>query len=444
MTRLLLISYWYPPVNAIASVRAAKFVKYLPQYDVEPIVLTSRFGTITSPRFLGQDVPNGAIVYRTRTFDAAETIKNLLSFNASIYDSTTSILTDPGPVKRRITRLYYSIFDTPDPQLGWYILSQRRAVQIARDEKIDIIVSSSPPGSAHLLAAHVKKKTGLPWIADYRDLWSNNHYYYVKGNAMRRIDAWLERKALEAADRLITVSAPLAERLCDYLKRDVEIIPNGFDPDDYEPAPSPQNKIVIVYTGNIYKGKRDPSILFVALREMLDSGEINRETIAVEFYGRRFEGLREAIGRYNLNAIASIRGFVDYRRSLSLQHGATLLLMLDWLGEEGVTSGKIFEYLGAMRPILCLGETPQNEVGRLLRTAKAGIYCATPEEAKTALRPLIKMFHDRGEITYQGIPSEIARFSRREGARKLAEILHETITSTKSRILTNPTSRCCA
>jgi hypothetical protein len=284
-------------------------------------------------------------------------------------------------------------------------------------------MSSSFPASAHLLAAHVKRNTGLPWIAEYRDLWTNNTFLYKKCRLMHRIDRSLELKAMKDVDRVVTVSEPLARRLTEYLHKETSVILNGFDSDDYQGEIERFETFTLTYTGSIYEGKRDPSPLFLALREMLDSGEIKKGEIEVHFYGRKFDNLGDLVSKYRLSETVKKKGFVDYERSLSIQRGSSALLMLDWLGQDGILSGKIFEYLGSMRPILCIGESPGNVLGRLLHTTGAGDYCRTNAEIKEVLRGYMRSFRTSGSVPYAGNISKVIEYTRREAARKLSRII---------------------
>lgn len=432
MIRLLIIAYWYPPLNVMGSVRAMKFVKYLPEMGIEPVV----FSTSLKP-FYGTDVidpemdPGDIEVYRGKSFDTAQSIRSLIkrlglggNVGASPSDYTKSSL----PL-----RLYNNLLSLPDPQLGWYILSRRKALSVCREKKIDVILSTAPPFSGHLLGAYLKKKLNIPWIADYRDLWSNNDYHYFKTGIFSRIDTHLENKSINFANAIITASQPLAERIEKFHDQNVRAINNGFDRDDYTFDTIPESKFSITYTGLFYPGRQDTYMLFEAISQLIREKKISEENIQVLFFGRKLEYMEELKLKYSLNNVVRVLGQISSEEAKKRQKAATLLLLLDEMVKDNtslVIAAKVYEYLGARRPILCLGAY-EGAISDILKRTNSGYFLTSVEDTKKTILALYKRFYRDGFIPYEGNESVIEQYSYKGISRSLSEIVMEIVKKTK-------------
>jgi len=313
----------------------------------------------------------------------------------------------------------------PDEQKHWQPFGVETGYKLLQKEKFDALISSAGPVTAHLIAKELKERSGIPWIADFRDLWTQNHYYQY-GMFRRRIERRLELKTLAKADALVTVSEPLAKKLgsLHYGKR-VFVIPNGFDPDDVKSAPLTK-KFTITYTGQLYQGKRDPESLLRALYEMIGEGEIEKDTIEVRFFGPLQYWLDQEIKSYRLEEVVRQQGVVPREVALEKQRESQILLLLNWddPDECGVYTGKIFEYLAAKRPILALGG-PDGVVSQLLQETGAGVHIKNVDALKQFLRNCYEEYQATGQVRYYGKEEQIEKYSHREMSRKFAEVLSE-------------------
>lgn len=271
-------------------------------------------------------------------------------------------------------------------------------------EKIDAIISTSSPVTAHLIAIKLKQKYNIPWVADLRDLWTQNHYIN-KSLPIRYLEKKLELKTLSSADAIVTVSEPLAKILKNYHQRNkIFCITNGFDIDDFPiPPPKLTDKFTITYTGLLYNGKRDPSMLFKVISQLLKEGLISRKLIDIRFFGCDDEWLHSEVNKYDLNGIVNIHGFKPREEILKIQQESQLLLLLLWDNkyEEGVYTGKVFEYLGAFRPILAFGG-PGGVVKHLLETTNAGRFANDTADLKDVLLEYYNEFLKSREVKCRG------------------------------------------
>lgn len=299
--------------------------------------------------------------------------------------------------------LYQSIVHYPDEMRGSFKKLWKPAEEILQQEKIAAIISSSSPVSAHILASHLKKKYSVPWIADLRDLWSQNHDYPF-GPIRRWRDTRLEYRILKYANALITVSEPLAEKLRQrYPQIPVKTITNGFDPDTRIQVPLIK-KFSITYTGQIYPGKQDLTLFKRPYDELLSSGILPSKDTEFRLFGPQGT-------------------IIPRKEAIIKQRESQILLLLNWRDNEGVYTLKVFEYLAAGRPILSVGGTGGDVIEDLLKTTNAGMYASTEEEAKNYLIQSYREYVNTGSVRYHGIPEKIEMYSFIEIAHQFAEVL---------------------
>ena len=207
----------------------------------------------------------------------------------------------------------------PDSTKGWIPFAMQGLEEIRKSTSVDAIVTTSPPVSAHLVGRKAKEMFGCPWIADLRDLWSQN---LAQGNDLfRMLERPVERRTLRDADALVSVSEPWADRLREcYPDKSVFSITNGFDADDFRPRVEPlASKFTITYTGRLYEGKRDPTPLFEAIQELIRDGVMDREDIRVRFYGSIEPWLPALVNTFGLEDVIEVAGTVSREEALRLQ-----------------------------------------------------------------------------------------------------------------------------
>ena len=404
-----------------ASPRVAGLVKYLPEFNWQPIILTGVTNKYTNlPSRIVETPYQNALGSLGRLFklyaedgDVRQQIKKRLSIDSRKH-----------PIDFFFTR-GGEIINYPCPDKNWKPFAVKAGSKLLQEENIDTIISSSPPVTSHLIARELKDKYKIPWLADLRDLWSQNHNYSYSP-LRKMLDRRLELKTLAKADALLTVSQPWAEKLrMLHQGKTVYMITHGFDMAEVNNPPAKLTaKFTITYTGSIYTGKHDPSKLFNALRDLISDGIIDPDDIEVRFYGHKNALLDREIEQYGLSKIVKQYGLVPRDAALGKQRESQLLLRLKWEDqqEHGAYSGKIFEYLAARRPILATGGS-YDVVSELLNDTKAGICALTVEDIKGTLRELYNEYKLKGDIAYKGEEAKINKYTQREMVRKFSAIL---------------------
>jgi hypothetical protein len=298
---------------------------------------------------------------------------------------------------------------------------------LAKNEKFDAILSTSPPVSTHLIAARAKTILGCPWAADFRDLWIDD------GTPTGGLDMlhWaLEKRTLRSADALITVSDPWADYLHRrYPSKLVVRATNGFDPDEYPSgAAELDSSFSITYTGDLYQGKRNPSLLFEVLAEMIAAGAIRKDVLELNFYGSSDHWLPAAASRFGLADVLRIHGFVPRGESLRRQRESQILLLLgrNVPSDSGCYPGKLFEYLAARRPILALGGLP-GVMGELLEQTGAGRHVFAKADLREFLTRAYSEFQTGGQVCYGARPEAVGEYTHSGMAQKISEALDRMV-----------------
>ena len=229
---------------------------------------------------------------------------------------------------------------------------------------------------------------------------------------------------MSAADVLVTVSEPLAQKLrLLHSGKPVIVIPNGYDPDEVVSVPlTPE--FTITHTGQLYQGKRDPAPLFRAIAESISEGQLDRRVVRVRFYGATEYWLEKEVKRFGLEDVVSLHPQVPRNIALEKQRESQVLLLLNWDDPEeiGLYTGKVFEYLAARRPILAVGG-PRGVVTELLEETGAGVHPIGYDQLKHMLIELYNQYKTHGYVPYGGHEERVAKYSHREMARRFAELL---------------------
>jgi glycosyltransferase involved in cell wall biosynthesis len=420
MSRVLIITFCFPPAEVIGSIRPGALAKYLPNLGWDVTVLAPRLGQ-------GRSDPN---VVETEYRAILATWKARLGFNAkrTVHEQLRlPVSSKPGSLFHTwMLEIAKYVITYPDETKGW-IPFAIRAVEQIRDEgvKIDAIVTTSPAVSAHIIGSKAKTLLKCPWVADFRDLWSQNLSNLWSG--LDAVQSGLERRTLKHADALVTVSRPWAEKLqTRYPKKPVFEITNGFDPDDFARVPKElTSSFTITYAGLLYQGRRDPKLLFHALRELCDRGLMHPQDVSVRFYGRLEPWLMALIEQYQLEACVRAHGVIPRREVLQRQAESQLLLLLGWNDprETGQHTGKLFEYLGAERPILAVGGTPGVLTDTLIKT-RAGVHATSKEQVLEFLLKAYQEYQTTGRVAYKADAGAIGKYTHSEMARRFAEVLN--------------------
>ncbi|MCX7760507.1 MAG: glycosyltransferase family 4 protein [Hydrogenothermaceae bacterium] len=378
--KVLFITFFFPPYNTIGSVRTGNTAKILHDMGIDIKVIAGKEEDLNKD--LPIKIPTDYIYYE-KYFDIHKFFLKLLRKDVKeIKKVTHSGINDNFKTKiyKKISTLYKYIFFTPDRYIGWYPYAYRRAEDIIKVWKPDIIYASAMPFTSLLLGSRLSKKYGIPFVAELRDLWIDNHY--SKHNLLSK---YLEKYALNQASAIITVSEPLAERLKERYRKPIHVIKNAFDEEEFiNLIQNKRNqvegkKLIITYTGSLYAGKQDPSLLF----KIISKNEDLKNKVICKFYGDNLEWLNILAKEFDIVENVQVHPKVSRAEALKIQAESDILLLLTWNDprELGVYTGKLFEYIGNAKPILAIGNK-ENVASQLINNYGFGIAENDPVKLK--------------------------------------------------------------
>ena len=427
-----MLCYYYPPLGGIGSQRSQKFASYLPDYGWHPIVVTPESGAYLLDQTLDDGRSRGVEVVRTGYVDLSSNFKRAIGARAPLGEGRPngkagSPTGNGKGLVPRLRRAVHSWVYIPDGQIGWYPYAVRAGRRAIETQPVDAIYSTSFPVTAHLAACKLKLATRKPWVADFRDLWTENHYASYSSAMRKRLDQIIESELLEQVDVIVTVSNTWADtlrRMTGGRKR-VEVIRNGFDATEFAGiARKRPTKWTITYVGNFYGAKQDPTAFFEALRRVIESGKVARADVQLKIVGEPDAYAQEIVTRLGLDAITHFTGFVSHGQSLAHQVDSSLLLMIlhGDRSNPGHVPGKLYEYFGARRPILAL--IPEDfEAARIIRETGAGLTVDAADGAGIDRCLLDAYAAYKANLACGAGAGDLSPYERKYGAAQLANIL---------------------
>lgn len=385
MKRVLLISYFFPPQPSPGALRPGYLARYLPEFGWQATVLTHSPEKAPFPVEL-------------------------------VNASTAHSFIERWPFRVRNALLF------PDATAAWIPAAFAAGERALSEHQFDAILGTGLPSTVHVAGARLAQRSGLPWIADYRDLWSGNPY--VKRNALRAsIETSFERRLLCRASAITTISEPIAAQLRRLHRRDdVYVIPNAYDSSDWETVPAAEPaRFDLSFTGTMHGGKRTPDLLFAALAQLRAERQPAGNEARVHFYGPNNQNVAASALKYGVNLLVRQHGVVPRAEAMRAQRSSAVLLIFLSMEPSTATEmgSKYLEYIGARRPIIAFG--PKDSVMRsFIERSGAGWFASDVEEAKFSLRAAYGRFITG---TFDVHADLACAPSARELARRFAAIL---------------------
>jgi glycosyltransferase involved in cell wall biosynthesis len=415
--KVLIITYYWPPAGGSGVQRWLKFVKYLQNFDIEPIVYT-----VDNANYPKED--------KTLLHEVPASIKIL---KQAIWEPTNLLFwkkkeAQKGDVSNAVNNGFLSFirgnFFIPDPKIFWVNSSVKFLQQYLKENKVDVVISTGPPHSMHLIAHKLKQKNNIKWIADFRDPWSN--LYYNEGfkqlSFAKKKNEKLENSVFKNADCILTVSNSLKKEFDQKAIR-VEVITNGFDDEVVtNTLITLDKKFSISYIGLLPK-QSNPKLLFKVLSTLCVEDTDFKTDLKLNFIGDISQDVKQEIINYNLLENTNFIGYVSHKEAIEYQKKAQVLLLLipNVAKSEGILTGKLFEYLTAKRPILAMGPET-GDLSEILKNTSSGVVVGFDNEAK--LTSEIRNLYEQYKTGNLQVNSKnIEQFHRKELTKSLSEII---------------------
>jgi len=430
MNRVLFVTYYFPPSGGPGVQRSLKFAKYLPAFGWEPTVLTVHPKSASYPNLdmkMLEEIPPGLSVERTGAWDPYALYARLLGRKKEETIGVAFIGGEHESWKQRLAKWVRANLFLPDARVGWVPFAIRRGMELLQRERFDVILTSGPPQSVHLIGRALARRSGLPWCADFRDPWTDISYYreLPLTPLARQIDAALERSVLREADRVIAVSPSLRRMLARKTQTPISVIMNGFDEADFKgDEVRKQEKFVISHVGNL-AASQNPDALWKALRQMREQGLI--PDLRLLMVGNVDAAVRKEIAGHGLEDILEYVPYVPHDEAVAYMRGASLLLLcINQVPDAAcIMTGKLFEYLASGRPVLGIGP-PEGDAAAVLDETGAGTMFAHHDVESVGAYVLRHYEAWASGHPFEGADRESrAPFSRKEQAKQLAALLSE-------------------
>ncbi len=421
MKKVLVLSYYFPPLGLGGSQRMTKFVKYLPQYNWEPTVITVKDILYwAKDESLLDDVKDIRII-RTGSLDPQRLLYKL---KPSQNKSDISSEVKQSSLMQFLNQKVFAFFCIPDTKILWNWLAFRTIRELFKIEYFDAVISTGPPHSTHLLAMKIKKKFNIPWIADFRDDWAGGHVVHEPTFMQRYLHQKYQRSVINSADSVISVSEGIQKVFADINSSQKHyLITNGYDPDDFKDnAWKPSAKYVITYSGVISKFS-DPEPFFKALNLLKRETPNLYQQLLVRFVGQDVTGNLAALAKkYDVSDSLEIVGFQQHNRAMEyIAESNALLLIATGTPQDTFIPGKTFEYLGSLKPILCISNVTDTSV--LLKDYSLALI-STPDEIEYIKNNLVLLLTQNLELKTTD-QMFVKQFDRKSQTRYLAQILDE-------------------
>ncbi len=418
MKKVIYIAFNYNHDTGIASKRLRGVSKYLPSFGWQPIVIVPRTSNdtvkIDNVRVIETDYQDMISKFMPKSNNTGR------KREVSGRDQTNKFVSKSLSVAGEI-------FAYPDSMKYWKKPAVEAASEIIENEDIDAIMSTSSPITAHIIAHDLKEKYGIPWVADLRDLWNLNPY--INHNALRgHFEKRLEMKTFKNVDAL-TTTTELAKKTLQSIHptKKIECVVSGFDPQDFEKTKQTENseKLTLMYAGSLYSGKRDPSILFDAISQLINEEKIDSDKIVVDFYGDE-TNLAELSQKYGIKDNVKIHGRITQSEVLQHQMNSDVLLLISWMNESEkmFIPGKVYDCIGCKKPILSIGYK-EGSLKDLIDKTNIGYHVSNVGECKKAIYDYYTKYNKK-ELKYSG--NEFALdYSLMNTAKNFSKILEEVI-----------------
>lgn len=424
--KVLIITYYWPPAGGPGVQRWLKFVKYLPEFEVEPIVYIPE-----NPNYpildesLVSEVPENIKIIRHPIFEPYR-YANIFSKNETEALSSGLIAEEKKQSLLQKTLLFIrGNFFIPDARKFWVDPSVGFLNDYLSKEKIDTLITTGPPHSLHLIGLKLKEKTGLKWIADFRDPWINIGYHQklklTKSSENKHRE--MELGVLQKADQIIVTSFSTKDEFEQKTKRPVSLITNGFD-NHKRIKLLPDEKFILSHIGSLLSG-RNPVNLWKALAELIEEKTDFKSAFRLQLIGKVSQSVLDSIFDMGLKNHVDVLGYVSHEEALKYQQQSRVLLLIEINDPKtkGIIPGKLFEYLQSKRPILAIG--PEGwDVCQILEKTRSG-KCFEYSGKEKIKEKLWQMFQEYKTGDFQNSPINLEKYHRRELTRELSDLIKD-------------------
>ena len=423
MKRALVITYYWPPAGGPGVQRWLKFVTYFKDFGIEPVVFIP-----DNPHYPLQDksivseIPEGIEIIRFP-------IKEPYGF-AKIFSKKKTNQVSSGIITNKnqsaLEKLLLWIrgnFFIPDARIGWVKPAVIFLKEYLAKNDMDIVISSGPPHSLHLIGMALKEELGIKWVADFRDPWTTIHYHQslrLNKRAQKK-HLKLESKVLNNSDLVVVTSARTKKEFQNITSVPIEVISNGYDILE-KIEPNLDAQFSIAHIGSLLTN-RNPELLWEILSELKDENKVFSKNLLIKLVGAVSEDVLESLAVFGLTENYKTLGYVSHQEAIQIQHDAQVLLLVEMDSPEtkSIIPGKLFEYVAANRPILAIGPEG-SDVEEIIKETNTGVYFKYTDKEK--LKQQVQLYYEAYLKANLNVNSKnIEKYSRSTLTKSLSTIL---------------------
>ena len=421
--KVLIITYYWPPAGGSGVQRWLKFVKYLQNFDIEPVVYT-----VDNPSYaildetLQSDIPTSVEILKQSIREP----NNFLSFFSKKNKKTSAGFLDANPsFFGKVAQYIRANYFIPDARKFWINPSVKYLTNYLKNNNIDVVITTGPPHSVHLIGLKLKQKLNIKWIADFRDPWTDIDYFHQLPLTKKALQKHhqLEKEVVSTADCVLVVGKTMKEN---YLKfnKNIEVVTNGFDGEITGDKVGLDKKFTLVHIG-LMNADRNPITLWKVLSEIIKENKGFANDFQLKLIGSIANEVQESINEYKLGSYIEKVAYLPHQEVILHQKSAQVLLLTinNVPSAKGILTGKIFEYLQAKRPILAIGPI-DGDLAKIIKTTNSGVVIGF--EDQLVLKKTILAYYTSYKNGNLAVAStNIKQYHRKELTGQLAGIIHK-------------------
>ncbi|MCK5443766.1 MAG: glycosyltransferase family 4 protein [Maribacter sp.] len=423
MQKVLIITYYWPPAGGPGVQRWLKFVKYLPDFGITPVLYIPENPNypIVDESFVNE-VPKGITIYKHPVREPYG-LARMFSGKKAKRISSGIIQTENQSLIEKVMLWIRGNFFIPDARKNWVKPSVKFISGILENQNIDTIITTGPPHSVHLIGYHLKQQTGIQWIADFRDPWTSIGYHTklkltIKSQQKHKR---LEHLVLNTADKIVVTSKTTKKEFQGITDKSISVITNGYD-SNHKGSVSLDSKFTISHIGSLLSG-RNPENLWKVLAELILENEQFARNFKLQLAGVVSDDVLHSIYASGLKDNMELIGYVSHKEALKIQQESQVLLLVEINSKEttGILPGKLYEYMAARRPILAVGPSDW-DANAIIAETKSGAFFDYFSE--THLKNVIlEWFDDFQNNSLNTDSTGLEKYSRRELTGELSKLL---------------------
>ena len=418
--KVLIITYYWPPAGGSGVQRWLKFVKYLRDFDIEPVIYTvDNPGYAINDKSLINEIPNSIETLRQPIFEP----NLILNFFGTKTNRESAGFLNPNPnFIGKVIQYIRANYFIPDARKFWIKPSVKFLSNYLEKNPVDVIITTGPPHSLHLIGLHLKKKKDIKWISDFRDPWTEIDYFHQMplNKKAKKKHHQLEREVLKNSDSVIVVGNTMRDQ---YLKETDKVvtISNGFDTSDNKEVSHLDIFFSITHVG-MMNADRNPSDLWKILKEICLENPDFKSDLKIRLIGKIAKEVSHDLNIFD-SGITEVVDYVSYAevKKYQLETQVLLLCINNVPSARGIITGKIFEYLQAKRPILAIGPE-DGDAAEILKNTNSGSIFGFENKQKLK-QHILELYKDYKKNQLIVNSENIEQYHRRELTRKLAHLV---------------------